>query len=152
MKRFRHEPHECVVSHFSVVCVNWFVAGIVKKTAALLALFLILLLPSFSLSAQSSRRADSYNLKVAVIGPGDELYFWFGHIALVVEDTITGQSRFFDWGVFSFENENFFVNFAMGRLIYSCMVSPAELNYNINISTNRDITLYTLDLPTEKKE
>jgi hypothetical protein len=123
-----------------------------KKTIILLLCFL---LPSFSLFAQSNsggRRGDDLTLKIAVIGPGDELYFWWGHIGIVIEDRVTGQSRFYDWGVFSFDNENFFVNFAFGRLLYSCTVSRAEQNYNTYIRTNRDITLYTLDLPADKKE
>ena len=100
----------------------------------------------------SSQRGDDLTLKIAVIGPGDELYFWWGHIGLIVEDRISDTERFFDWGVFSFENENFFVNFAFGRLIYSCMVSSMDRNLYGYILTNRDITLYTLDLPAEKKE
>jgi hypothetical protein len=95
---------------------------------------------------------DRLSLKIAVMGPGDELYFWWGHIALIIEDRITGRSLFYDYGIFSFDNENFFVNFAMGRLLYSCGVSPAERNYQGYIRTNRDITIYTLDLPAAVKE
>ena len=125
-----------------------------KKRTAVLFFLLVLLLPGSSLFGQNNtgRRGDDLTLKVAIIGPGDELYFWWGHIGLVVEDRYSGQVRFFDWGVFSFENENFFVNFAFGRLIYSCAVSRAEQNYKVYTRTNRDITLYTLDLPAESKE
>ena len=119
-----------------------------KKAATIILLFF---LPAFSLFCQNTR-SDALTLKIAVIGPGDELYFWWGHIGLVAEDKISGTSRFFDWGVFSFDNENFFLNFAYGRLIYSCMVSNAEYNFSHFIRTNRDITLYTLDLPGDKKE
>ena len=133
--------------------------GIRKNFAVLFLLGFLLLLSRPSLFAQSNsgasagtRRGDAYTLKLALMGPGDELYFWFGHIALVVEDKTTGQARFYDWGVFSFDTQNFFVNFAFGRLWYSCMVSRADLNYNEYIRTNRDITLYTLDLPADKKE
>lgn len=138
--------------------------GIREKTAVLLTLWFLLFLPRPSLFAQSGSavgtgrgdvialKADDITLKLAVIGPGDELYFWWGHIGLVAEDKATGQARFFDWGVFSFENENFFVNFAFGRLLYTCAVTRAELNYNFYIHTNRDITLYTLDLPPDRKE
>jgi len=122
-------------------------------------MLLLFFLPAFFLFGQNSTgrntqswRGDALTLKIAVIGPGDELYFWWGHIGLVVEDKISGTSRFFDWGVFSFENENFFLNFAFGRLIYSCMVSAFESNLNHFVKTNRDITLYTLDLPGDKKE
>ena len=114
-------------------------------------MLLLFFLPAFSLFCQNNR-GDALTLRIAVIGPGNELYFWWGHIGLIVEDKISGTSRFFDWGVFSFENENFFVNFAFGRLIYSCMVSNSESNFNQYIRTNRDITIYTLDLPADKKE
>ncbi|MDR3248979.1 MAG: DUF4105 domain-containing protein, partial [Treponema sp.] len=80
------------------------------------------------------------------------VYFWWGHIALVIEDTETGQARFYDYGLFSFDTENFYFNFALGRLLYSCGVSRAEYNYQAYWITNRDITLYTLDLPPETKE
>jgi hypothetical protein len=96
--------------------------------------------------------ADRFTLKLAVIGPGDELYFWWGHIALVIEDGATGESTFYDWGIFSFENENFFKNFAFGRLIYRCGASPAKYNFARYIETNRDIILYTLNLSPEEKE
>ncbi|MDR2375399.1 MAG: DUF4105 domain-containing protein [Treponema sp.] len=97
-------------------------------------------------------RGEYLTLKVAVMGPGDELYFWWGHIALVVEDSLSGRSWFYDYGIFSFDSENFYFNFAMGRLLYRCGVSPAQMNYRAYIMTNRDITLYTLDLPPETRE
>jgi hypothetical protein len=95
---------------------------------------------------------DPLVLKLAVIGPGDELYFWWGHIGIIVEDRETGKARFYDWGVFSFENENFFVNFALGRLLYACTVTTAEWNLGNYLAANRDITLYTLDLPAATKK
>ncbi|GHV72116.1 membrane protein [Spirochaetia bacterium] len=107
------------------------------------------------LSAQGSgseqNPGENLTIKVAVMGPGDELYFWWGHIALVIENNRTGRARFYDYGLFSFESDNFFVNFALGRLLYSCGVSPAALNYDVYAENNRDITLYTLDLSPAKK-
>jgi hypothetical protein len=85
------------------------------------------------------------------MGPGDELYFWWGHIALIIEDSVTSRNRFYDYGIFSFENDNFFYNFAFGRLLYSCGSSQAENNIAVYISTNRDMVVYTLDLPPEKR-
>ncbi|MDR1239115.1 MAG: DUF4105 domain-containing protein [Treponema sp.] len=97
-------------------------------------------------------RGEYLTLKIAVMGPGTELYFWWGHIALVIDDALTGQSRFYDWGIFSFENDHFFTNFAFGRLLYHCGVSPAGTNIYGYVSTNRDVVLYTLDLSPEKRE
>jgi len=96
-------------------------------------------------------QGENLTLKIAVIGPGDELYFWWGHISLIVEDSDEGRSDFYDYGIFSFEGENFFYNFAFGRLLYSCGVSPADLSFAIYEYYNRDIFLYTLDLPPETK-
>jgi hypothetical protein len=95
---------------------------------------------------------ENLTLKIAVIGPGDELYFWWGHIGLIIEDRRDNTSRFYDYGIFSFENENFFLNFAFGRLLYSCGVSSTENNFAVYRKTNRDILVYTLDVPPEKRE
>jgi len=116
--------------------------GLIRK----IFLFLLIFFSLFSLHAQE----DFLDLKLALIGPGDELYFWWGHIGLVVED-FSGQSWFFDWGVFDFHAENFFTNFAMGRLYYYCAASPSRFNFEHLSGANRDIILYTLDLPIEKK-
>lgn len=131
------------------------VRSFVKFPCVLVILLMFILFPGISLSAQSETgrsRGDYLTLKIAVMGPGDELYFWWGHIALIVEDAVSGQSRFYDYGLFSFKNDRFFVNFAFGRLLYSCGVSPAGDNINNYIKTNRDVTLYTLDLPAVQKE
>jgi len=112
--------------------------------------FFILLLTLVSGSILFAE-GENLTLKVAVMGPGDELYFWWGHIGLIIEDTVAGSSRFYDYGLFSFDNENFFYNFAFGRLLYSCGVSSTAGNLNSYVNTNRDIFVYTLDLPPEKR-
>jgi hypothetical protein len=114
--------------------------------------FLLFPLPASAQAGDNKTRGDYLTLKIAVMGPGDELYFWWGHIALVIEDSLRGEAQFYDYGLFSFENEHFFLNFATGRLLYSCGVSPAERNYQAYRRTNRDITLYTLDLPPARRE
>jgi hypothetical protein len=97
-------------------------------------------------------RGERLTLKIAVLGPGDQLYFWWGHIALIIEDEAAGSALFYDYGVFSFENENFFTNFALGRLLYSCRASPAGASLYGYVATNRDVTVYTLDIAPEKRE
>jgi len=112
----------------------------------LLGIAVICVLPA------QARNGDDLTIKIAVMGPGNELYFWFGHIALVIDDIRTGQSRFYDYGLFSFEKEQFFYNFAFGRLWYSSGVSSSSNNIATYIQTNRDVVLYTLDLPPETRE
>jgi len=122
-----------------------------------LAAGLLLLCAAGTLWSQNSSRdpvsrGDFLTLKVAVFGPGDPLYVWWGHIGLIVEDQLSGKARFYDYGLFSFENDHFFRNFALGRLLYSCGVSPAEANISRYIRANRDVIILTLNLPPEKKE
>ena len=114
-------------------------------------IFLLLLLLTIALSANLFAQGDNLTIKVAVMGPGDQMYFWWGHIALMIEDSSNNTGYFFDYGIFSFDNENFFYNFAFGRLLYSCGASNAERSLNIYKLTNRDVTIYTLDLPPETK-
>jgi len=117
---------------------------VTKKGAIFFILFLIFVSSVFT-------QGENLTIKVAIAGPGNELYFWWGHIALVIEDSDTGRSRFYDWGLFSFDSENFFTNFAMGRMLYSCGVSSYEANINHLKNINRGIVLYTLDLSGEAK-
>jgi len=112
---------------------------------------LILFVLLITLTAVVFAQEDNLTFKIAVMGPGNELYFWWGHIALMIEDTDKGYSYFYDYGVFSFDNEDFFKNFALGLMLYRCGVSSSERNFEIYKHYNRDITLYTLDLPYESK-
>ena len=126
-----------------------------RKVIKLTAVFVLLLVITASLPAQTEGGAsgggDNLTIKIAVMGPGDELYFWWGHIALVIDNALTSQSRFYDYGVFTFDAENFFINFAFGRLYYSSAVSSASSDYALYQYYNRDITLYTLDIPPDKR-
>ncbi|MCL1813646.1 MAG: DUF4105 domain-containing protein [Treponema sp.] len=96
-------------------------------------------------------RGKYLTVKMAVCGPGDEIYIWWGHIGIIIEDTLTGKNRFFDWGVFSFDAEDFYYDFAFGRMLYCCMATPAEYTLSRVINENLDVTLYTLDLSPEAK-
>ena len=117
-----------------------------KKTA--LAVFLCLAL---TLAAPAYEPGENLTLRVALLGPGTELYFWWGHISMLIEDSVTGRGRFFDYGLFSFDTDNFFFNFAMGNLIYSSGSFPREAYIANYMMSNRDITLFTLDVPPEKR-
>jgi len=112
---------------------------------------LLIFILIFICCAASFAQGENLTIKIAVIGPGTELYFWWGHIALIVENSASGQNNFYDYGLFSFDNENFFYNFAFGRLLYSCGVSSSQSNINVYKRTNRDIVIYTLDLPPETR-
>jgi hypothetical protein len=87
-----------------------------------------------------------------VIGPSDEIFIWWGHAALIVEDAAGNNARVYDWGIFSYPSDSFLSDFVRGRVSYKCAVSPARWDIEAYIREDRDITLYTLDLEAEKKE
>ena len=96
-------------------------------------------------------RGDSLVIKLVTIGPGDDLTSWWGHTAVIVEDKLFDISRFYNYGLFSFEQENFVSNFVMGRLIFwvgAWNTSDALAHY---IGLNREIRFQILNLSPQKR-
>ena len=68
---------------------------------------------------------EGCEISLLTISDGKPLYSWFGHAAFLVS-TPDGRNITFDYGTFSFNDEDFFVNFAFGRLWFVCVSSYAE--------------------------
>jgi hypothetical protein len=51
-------------------------------------------------------------------GPGLEVFEKFGHIALAVVDSQTGEDVAFNWGMFDFNQPNFYTRFLTGDTKY----------------------------------
>ncbi|MDR1908982.1 MAG: DUF4105 domain-containing protein, partial [Spirochaetaceae bacterium] len=96
------------------------------------------------------RAVDDMIFKVAVFGPSDEIFVWWGHAALLVENTRWGYSRIYDWGIFSYPGNNFLWDFLRGRVRYKCTVDILDMTAYLD--EDRDVTVYTLDLDAEGKE
>jgi hypothetical protein len=109
------------------------------------------LLPLFSDDGGGEAAEDSLIIKLITVGPADELYSWWGHSALVVEDTESGLSYLYDYGQFTFDAENFVRNFAFGRLWFSVGRSPSRLALNFWASEIRDLRVQVLNLPPQNK-
>ncbi|MDR1177376.1 MAG: DUF4105 domain-containing protein, partial [Spirochaetaceae bacterium] len=125
--------------------------SMLKMGRALLLLVFLTTLPALYGQINSPRRAvDDLLFKVAVYGPSDDIFIWWGHAALIVENTRCNYSRVFDWGIFSYPSENFLWDFLHDRISYKCTVETLDLQ--MYIDEDRDITIYTLDLEAEKKE
>jgi len=100
---------------------------------------------------QAQTLPDSLEIKLVTVDPGDELTTWWGHTGLIVEDLATGHSLFYNYGLFSFEQDNFISNFARGRLIFWVGAWRTELALRFYKSQNRTIRIQTLNLPTDRK-
>jgi hypothetical protein len=93
---------------------------------------------------------EELTFKVAVFGPSDKIFVWWGHAALIVENTRWKYSRIFDWGIFSYPSDNFLWDFVHDRVRYRCRVGPYDLKEYLE--EDRDIVLYTLNLDAAGKQ
>jgi hypothetical protein len=71
-------------------------------------------------SAPSPTEQPGANLEVALItfGPGEEIWERFGHNAIEIRDRSSGQAHWYNYGIFDFAQQNFFLNFARGLMTY----------------------------------
>ena len=59
------------------------------------------------------------NFYLITIGEAKEPYAMYGHTAIRVADTAWNMDFIVDWGVFNFNQPNFYLNFAKGNMIYT---------------------------------
>jgi hypothetical protein len=110
-------------------------------------LWILLLLPLFS-HAQSAAPAPGNDLDVALVtfGPGEEVWERFGHNAILIRDRGAGTQRLYNYGMFDFAQENFFLNFARGRMLYRISVSDPADDYPVYRDEGRWIVEQDLNL------
>lgn len=87
---------------------------------------------------------DKYQISLLTVSQGGPIYSWFGHAALLVV-TPDGLEYTFDYGNFSFEDEDFIKNFIMGRLWFVCSSSYARSQIASLQVDGRSVT--KVDLP-----
>lgn len=94
--------------------------------------------------------AENATISLITQEPGDPLYTWFGHTALRVDipDLLSWD---YNWGVFSF-SDSFYINFIMGRLLYSLSVYPSYFTASEAETENRTLTSLTLELTPQQKQ
>ncbi|MGB3391892.1 MAG: DUF4105 domain-containing protein [Stenotrophomonas sp.] len=111
---------------------------------ALLVLLFALLAPVHAGVAN----APGANLEVSLItyGPGETYWERFGHDAIELRDTVSGEAVSFNYGVFDFNEKNFLLNFARGRMRYMMDAAPSELDESYYVAAGRSITRQQLAL------
>ena len=90
--------------------------------------FLVLLFLSVRAQSQNPTLTDEAQISVITCGPTpNELYVAFGHSAIRVYDPALQLDLAFNYGVFDFDQPNFYLNFARGYLYYKLGVYPYPL-------------------------
>jgi hypothetical protein len=101
--------------------------------------------------ARGDSRAEDLVIRLVTIGPAEPIYTWWGHTALIVEDIRLGEARLYNYGLFSFEQSNFVLDFAMGRLWFQVGAGNVSRELAAYRLENRDVRLQTLNLPTLRR-
>lgn len=92
-------------------------------------------------------------ISVVTLGPWQgELYSAFGHSAFRVYDPEQNIDAFFNYGAFSFNQPNFYLNFARGHLNYKLDVDQYPLYRDYYISHNRYVHEQVLNFTQQQKQ
>lgn len=96
--------------------------------------------------------ATGENLRVSLItyGPGDIYWERFGHDAIELRDTVTGEEVNFNYGVFNFDEKNFFLNFARGRMHYLIDAEVTTDEESFYAQAGRSVTKQRLALTPQQ--
>ncbi len=103
--------------------------------------------------SQNVTLSPSAEIHVVTCGPGQyELYSAFGHSAFRVVDPISGIDYIYDYGVFDFNQPNFYMNFARGFLYYRLARRDFAPFFNFYAYYNRYFNEQQLNLSMEQKQ
>ncbi len=123
--------------------------NLVSRNLLLLAL---LLLAAFQAAHASVANAPGANLEVSLVtyGPGETYWERFGHDAIELRDTVSGEAVNFNYGVFDFSEKNFLLNFARGRMHYLMDAAPSDQDERYYVEAGRSISRQRLALTPEQ--
>ena len=82
------------------------------------SIIVFLLLCILNSKAQQISFGDSAVISLITCSPGQEVYSKFGHTAIRINDVKNGNDLVFNYGIFSFETENFYYKFIKGQTDY----------------------------------
>ena len=97
---------------------------------------LTLLLLSLTINAQEIILTENAEVSILTIGPGTQLNDSFGHSAYRIKDENLGVDIVYNYGVFDFNTQNFYIKFARGKLLYKIVTNHYEPFYNSYVYQN----------------
>lgn len=117
------------------------------------AFLLLLCLLSFRAYSQSYQLSEQAEITVVTCGPFQgELYSAFGHSAIRIHDPASDIDIAFNYGVFDFDQPNFYLNFARGYLYYKLGVYSYPHFRDFYIARNRYVHEQVLNLTAAQKQ
>lgn len=103
--------------------------------------------------AQSIQLSPRAAISIITMGPSqEELYSAFGHSGIRVYDSLNNIDLFFNYGVFNFDQPNFYLNFTRGHLLYSVDYYPYAAFRDYYIEQKRFIHEQILNLSLQQAQ
>ncbi|QNK00382.1 DUF4105 domain-containing protein [Dyella telluris] len=113
-----------------------------RLIAGIASLLLCCLLLAPAPARAGVANAPGSNLEVSLItyGPGDTYWERFGHDAIELRDTVSGEAVTFNYGVFDFDESGFLLNFARGQMHYLMDAAPSDVDQRYYAEVGRSVT------------
>jgi hypothetical protein len=111
---------------------------------------LVLAVASATPWGTGASRGEDLAVTLVTFGPGDDLTEWFGHSALIVEDTKLHVARIYNYGEFDFDATTI-PRYVLGELTFHVGEDDVERTLALYRARNRSILLQELALSPEQK-
>ncbi len=105
-----------------------------------------------SVKAQSIIVTDTAEISLITCSPGPAAYEKFGHTALRYYDPSTGVDLVFNYGIFDFDQPDFYTNFIRGETYYMLGVYKTSNFLPQYAERNSQVTEQVLNLSREEKQ
>jgi len=116
-------------------------------------LIAIIFLNILNINAQQFAISDSSVVSLLTCSPGEEIYAKFGHTAIRIVDKKNSLDIVFNYGIFSFETNNFYLKFIKGETDYQLGIYDARNFLPEYAARNSMVVEQILNLtPTEKRD
>ncbi len=112
---------------------------------------IIILFLAFVGYSQNVKLSASSEISIITSGPGDSLYEKFGHTAIRVKDPILDIDLLYNYGIFDFNDPNFYMNFVKGFMNYKLAKYPFHYSLKSANSDERWVKQQVLNLNQEEK-
>ncbi len=97
-----------------------------------------------------THRDEDLRVSLVTFGRGDEIHQYFGHNALLVEDTEREVGALYNFGMFSFGPE-MLPKYLQGQLEFWAAATPVQPTYRMYIEENRSIHVAELNLSPSRR-
>ena len=113
----------------------------------------VTLLTTATYAQLPAMRDSGLQIEVSLVtfGPGKESWQRFGHNAIWVRDPARGINTLYNYGKFSFEEENFILRFIQGHMRYWVEAQAPEETFQMYKFMNRSIYVQDLALTSDQR-